>query len=116
MAEANIECDGFYGPKTRTALIIGLQTELNKQFNKKLVVDGKWGPKTKNATVTIKKDASCNITWILQAALYMEGFNPGTLDGVFGGKTEAALFKFQKASKISADKLAGKVTWNELLA
>ncbi|MCD1158931.1 peptidoglycan-binding domain-containing protein [Peribacillus frigoritolerans] len=89
---------------------------MNKQFNKKLVVDGKWGPKTKNATVTIKKGASCNITWILQAALYMEGFNPGTLDGVFGEKTEAALFKFQKASKIYADKLAGKVTWNELLA
>ena len=106
----------FYGPKTRTALIIGLQTELNKQFNKKLVVDGKWGPKTKNATVTIKKGASCNITWILQAALYMEGFNPGTLDGEFGEKTEAALFKYQKASKISADKLAGKVTWNELFA
>ncbi|MDO7487647.1 M15 family metallopeptidase [Peribacillus frigoritolerans] len=68
--ETNIEDDGFYGPNTRTALIIGLQTELNKQFNKKLVVDGKWGPKTKNATVIIKKGASCNITWILQAALY----------------------------------------------
>ncbi|WP_253513318.1 peptidoglycan-binding protein [Peribacillus frigoritolerans] len=114
--EANIECDGFYGPKTRTALIIGLQTELNKQFNRKLAVDGKWGTKTKNATVTIKKGASCNITWILQAALYMKGFNPGTLDGEFGEKTEAALSKYQKASRISADKLAGKVTWNELFA
>ncbi|MFJ7928937.1 peptidoglycan-binding protein [Peribacillus sp. NPDC096448] len=114
--ETNIEDDGFYGPDTRTALIIGLQTELNKQFNKKLVVDGKWGPKTKNATVIIKKGASCNITWILQAALYLKGFNPGLLDGVFGEKTEAALFKYQKANKIPADKLAGKVTWNELFA
>lgn len=114
--KTNIEGDGFYGPKTRSALIKGLQTELNKQFNKKLIVDGKWGPKTKNATVIIKKGASCNITWILQAALYMEGFNPGPLDGVFGEKTGAALFKYQKASKISADKLAGKVTWNELFA
>ncbi|MDO7487648.1 peptidoglycan-binding domain-containing protein [Peribacillus frigoritolerans] len=46
----------------------------------------------------------------------MKGFDPGLLDGVFGEKTEAALFKYQKASKIPADKLAGKVTWNELFA
>ncbi|CAH0284243.1 Peptidoglycan L-alanyl-D-glutamate endopeptidase CwlK [Peribacillus simplex] len=111
-----IEGDGFYGPKTRSALIKGLQTELNKQFNKRLVVDGKWGPRTKTAIVTIKKGAAGNITWILQAALYMEGFNPGHLDGEFGEKTEAALFKYQKASRISADKLAGQETWNELFA
>ncbi|WHY55701.1 peptidoglycan-binding protein [Peribacillus simplex] len=114
--KTNIEADGFYGPKTRSALIKGLQTELNKQYNKKLIVDGKWGPKTKTATVTLKKGAAGNITWILQAALYMEGFNPGPLDGDFGGQTEAALFQYQKASKISADKLAGQETWNELLA
>ncbi|WP_376708015.1 M15 family metallopeptidase [Peribacillus frigoritolerans] len=114
--KTSIAVDGVYGPKTRSALLKGLQTELNKQFNKKLVVDGKWGPKTKNATVTIKKGASCNITWILQAALYMEGFDPGPLDAIFGENTEAALYKYQKASKISADKLAGKVTWNELFA
>lgn len=114
--KTNIEGDGFYGPKTRSALIKGLQTELNKQYNKKLVVDGKWGPKTKTAAVTIKKGASCNITWILQAALYMKGYNPGPLDGEFGKNTETALFKYQKACKVSADKLAGQETWNELLA
>ncbi|MFJ7512098.1 peptidoglycan-binding protein [Peribacillus simplex] len=113
--KTNIEGDGFYGPKTRWALIKGLQTELNKQFNKKLVADGIWGPKTKNATVTIKKGAAGNITWILQAALYMEGFNPGPIDGEFGEITEAALFQYQKASKISADKIADQETWNELL-
>ncbi|MCY8937324.1 M15 family metallopeptidase [Peribacillus frigoritolerans] len=114
--KTNIEGDGFYGPKTRSALIRGLQTELNKQYNKKLIVDGKWGPKTKKATVTLKKGAAGNITWILQAALYLKGFNPGPLDGEFEGKTEAALFQYQKESKISADKLAGQETWNELLA
>ncbi|ASS95631.1 M15 family metallopeptidase [Peribacillus simplex] len=111
-----IEGDGFYGPKTRSALIKGLQTELNKQFNKRLVVDGKWGPRTKTAIVTKKKGAAGNIIWILQAALYMEGFNPGYLDGEFGEKTEAVLFKYQKASRISADKFAGQETWNELFA
>ncbi|WP_286185118.1 M15 family metallopeptidase [Bacillus sp. SD075] len=123
--KTSIEGDGVYGPKTRSALIKGLQTELNKQFNKKLVVDGKWGPKTETAIVTIKKGAAGNITWILQAALYMEGFNPGPLDGEFGGETEEALFKYQKASRISGNKQegrisgnkqAGKETWNELFA
>ncbi|MGE7904855.1 peptidoglycan-binding protein [Peribacillus sp. NPDC094092] len=114
--KTNIEGDGDYGPETRSALIKGLQTELNQQYNKKLVVDGKWGPKTKSATVALKKGAAGNITWILQAALYMKGFNPGALDGDFGGNTESALFQYQKASKISADNIAGQETWNDLLA
>ncbi|WP_375090044.1 peptidoglycan-binding protein [Peribacillus sp. RS7] len=114
--KAAISVDGFYGPETRSALIKAIQTELNKQFNKKLAVDGKWGPKTKTAIVTVKKGAAGNITWILQAALYMEGFTPGPLDAEFGDNTEMALYKYQKASKISADKQAGKETWNELFA
>ncbi|MDM5452212.1 peptidoglycan-binding protein [Peribacillus simplex] len=112
--KTSIAVDGVYGPKTRSALIKGLQAELNKQFNKKLVVDGKWGPKTKTAVVTIKKGASCNITWILQAALYMEGFDPGPLDAIFGENTEMALYKYQKAKNMTADKQAGKETWNGL--
>nr|WP_245402777.1 M15 family metallopeptidase [Peribacillus muralis] len=114
--KTNLVVDGMYGPKTRSALIKGLQTELNKQFDTKLAVDGKWGPKTKTAIVTIKKGASCKITWILQAALYMEGFNPGPLDSRFGNKTETALLNYQKASKITANKQASKETWNQLFA
>ncbi|MGE6376027.1 peptidoglycan-binding protein [Peribacillus muralis] len=114
--KTNLAVDGFFGPKTRTALLKGIQTELNKQCNKKLAVDGKWGPKTKAAIVPLKKGDGCNITWLLQAALYMKGFDPGPLDARFGSKTEAALYKFQKASNISADKQAGQKTWNELLA
>ncbi|MGE7185753.1 peptidoglycan-binding domain-containing protein [Peribacillus sp. NPDC006672] len=54
--------DGYNGPKTKSALIKALQTELNKQFNKKLVVDGKWGAKTKAAIVTFQKGAKGNLT------------------------------------------------------
>ncbi|MFD9626963.1 peptidoglycan-binding protein [Peribacillus muralis] len=108
--------DGIPGPKTKSALIIALQTELNKQFNKKLVVDGKWGAKTKAAVVTVQKGAKGNLTWILQAALYTEGYKPGLLDSIFGKDTETALEKYQKAKKITADKKAGKATFTELLA
>jgi peptidoglycan hydrolase-like protein with peptidoglycan-binding domain len=108
--------DGFKDPKTKTALIKGLQTELNKEFSKKLIVDGKWGAKTKAAIVTVQKGAKGNLTWILQAALYIEEYNPGSLDSIFGKGTEAALYKFQKARGISADKKAGKATFTELFA
>ncbi|MGG4152304.1 peptidoglycan-binding protein [Peribacillus muralis] len=114
--KTNLAVDGFFGPKTRTALLKGIQTELNRQYNHRLAVDGKWGPKTKAAMIILKIGAAGPITWILQAALYMKGFDPGPLDARFGSKTEAALSKFQKASNLSADKLAGQETWNQLLA
>ncbi|MDO7486049.1 hypothetical protein Q5O89_09675 [Peribacillus frigoritolerans] len=87
--KAGLIVEGFNGPKTQSALIKALQTELNKQFNKKLVVDGKLGAKTKAATVTVQKGAKGNLTWILQAALYKEGYNPGSLDSIFGKCTES---------------------------
>ncbi|WP_260320116.1 MULTISPECIES: peptidoglycan-binding protein [Peribacillus] len=114
--KTNLAVDGFFGPKTRSALLKGVQTELNKQYNHRLAVDGKWGPKTKAAMVTLSIGATGPITWILQAALYMKGFDPGPLDARFGSKTEAALSKFQKASSISGDSQANKETWNKLLA
>ncbi|MES1038937.1 peptidoglycan-binding protein [Peribacillus simplex] len=114
--DAGLVADGINGPKTQTALIKALQTELNKQFNKKLVVDGKWGAKTKAAIVTLEKGAKGNLTWILQAALYTEGYNPGSLDSDFGKGTETALSKFQKARDISVDKKAGKASFAELFA
>ncbi|WP_422121661.1 peptidoglycan-binding domain-containing protein [Peribacillus frigoritolerans] len=112
--KAGLNVDGFNGPKTKFALIKALKTELNKQFNKKLVVDGKWGVKTKAAIVTVEKGAKGNLTWILQAALYLEGFNPGSFDSIFGKGTESALYKFQKDKKMTADKKAGKDTFTKL--
>ncbi|WP_349730479.1 peptidoglycan-binding domain-containing protein [Peribacillus frigoritolerans] len=53
---------------------------------------------------------------MLQAALYLEGYTLGSLDSVFGKGTESALYKFQKARSLSADKIAGKVTFAEMFA
>jgi peptidoglycan hydrolase-like protein with peptidoglycan-binding domain len=46
----------------------------------------------------------------------MEGFNPGSLDSILGKDTELAVYKFQKAKKITADKKVGKATFRKLLA
>jgi len=67
-------------------------------------VDGKLGAKTKAAIVTVQKFAKGNLTWILQAALYLEGYNPGSIDSIFGKGTESALSTFQEGKKITADK------------
>ncbi|MED3987727.1 peptidoglycan-binding domain-containing protein [Peribacillus simplex] len=37
-----------------------------------------------------------NITYILQAALYLEGQNPHGIDGIFGSGTEIAVKAFQR--------------------
>jgi peptidoglycan hydrolase-like protein with peptidoglycan-binding domain len=68
----------------------------------------------KAAIFTVEKGAKGNLTWILQAALYNEGYNPGSIDSNFGKGTESGLYKFQKAKGISIDKKAGKGTFTEL--
>lgn len=109
----NIAVDNIYGRETKKALIIGLQKELNKQYNKKLNVDGIFGNLTKNACVTVKKGASGNITYILQAILYCKGYNIA-VDGIFGTNTENAVINFQKAKGLTVDGIVGKNTWNKL--
>ena len=107
--------DGIYGPNTKKALVAGLRTELNAQFGRGLTVDGIWGPKTKAACVTVRKNAEGNITYILQSALYCNGFNPGNIDGIFGDNTLSAVRSFQSAKGISVDGAAGKNTFEKLL-
>ncbi|TKC15669.1 N-acetylmuramoyl-L-alanine amidase [Robertmurraya kyonggiensis] len=108
--------DGKCGPKTRTAVIKALQTELNKQFNARLVVDGKWGPKTKAAVQSIRKGAKGNLVYILQGLLHCAGYNPGKIDGEYGDNTAKAVLDLQKDRKITQDAIAGKNTFEKLLA
>src|SRR5690606_36542004 len=113
--KAGLAVDGLYGPKTKKALVKAYQTELNKQFNRGLVVDGIFGPKTKAASVNVRKGARGNLTWILQAALYVSGHDPKGIDGIFGANTEKAVKSFQRAKGLSVDGIAGKNTWSKLL-
>ncbi|MBP2077641.1 peptidoglycan-binding protein [Oceanobacillus polygoni] len=109
-----LNVDGIYGPQTKRALIKGYQTELNKQFNAGLTIDGIWGPRTQAATVTIRRNARGNLTWILQATLYALGYNPNGLDGIFGAGTEKAVRDFQRDKKIKVDGEAGRNTFAKM--
>lgn len=109
-----IDVDGYYGPNTKKALIKGFQTELNKQYGAKIKVDGIWGPQTKAASPNVREGAEGNITYILQAVLYLEGHDPHGMDGIFGSGTEIAVKSFQRANGLSADGIAGENTYAKL--
>lgn len=50
----------------------------------------------------------------LQMRLKERGFDPGNIDGVFGGGTEAAVLAFQRSEGLVADGAAGARTWAQL--
>lgn len=51
----------------------------------------------------------------LQLLLNGKGFDCGKADGVWGAKTDAAVLLFQRAAKLTADKICGKDTWTALM-
>lgn len=50
----------------------------------------------------------------LQTRLKAQGFNPGTIDGIFGSNTKAAVIAFQKSKGLVQDGIVGVKTWTAL--
>ena len=50
----------------------------------------------------------------LQDKLNALGYNSGSVDGIFGAKTYAAVTAFQKANNLGVDGIVGKLTWAKL--
>lgn len=63
---------------------------------------------------TLRKGAQGEDVRQLQTALVGWGYDPGTVDGIFGKKTEAAVKAFQKAQGLTADGICGPKTWAAL--
>lgn len=47
----------------------------------------------------------------LQTALTRAGYSPGTIDGIFGSNTEAAVKNFQRVMGLTVDGIVGSKTW-----
>ncbi|MED1603063.1 N-acetylmuramoyl-L-alanine amidase [Alkalihalophilus marmarensis] len=107
--------DNTPGPLTKRGIVRGVQSELNSQTNARLTVDGIVGPKTRAAFINVRSGSRGNLTWLLQAALLFNGFDPGVVDGVNGTNTQSALKRFQRAHGLTPDGIAGAQTWSVLL-
>jgi lysozyme len=66
--------------------------------------------------VPLRTGARGQVVVLLQKALKAKGFDVGTLDGSFGGKTKTAVLAFQKSAKLGADGIVGTRTWAALQA
>ncbi|MFL0266521.1 peptidoglycan-binding protein [Candidatus Clostridium radicumherbarum] len=51
---------------------------------------------------------------LLQTMLSAAGFNPGTIDGMFGNNTEKAVRAYQASKGLSVDGIVGNQTWGAL--
>lgn len=82
-------------------------------------VDGVVGPETITKTITIgtAKNSDHAAVEDIQKRLKALGYDPGTIDGIFGSKTRAAVVAFQKANGCVPDGIitAKNKTWRKLL-
>lgn len=116
--------DGIPGPETNKAIYKGLQKELNTQYKAGLSVDGIPGKKTKAKLPIVRQGAKGNITWLIQAILYIKGYDingkktdkdGSGVDGGFGSNTAVGAKDFQGDKGLKRDAIIGTNTWAELL-
>lgn len=65
---------------------------------------------------TLRKGSKGTQVKVLQWLLSLNGYNVGTVDGIFGSKTLAAAKAYQQAKGLTVDGVVGKNTWKALLA
>lgn len=111
---AGLTVDGIWGPLSKRALIRALQIELNMLYGAGLTVDGIFGPRTKAAVRNLSQGSRGNLVWILQAGLYVKGFETA-LDSVFGANTATQVRAFQSDNGLTADGIAGPNTFEALM-
>ena len=62
----------------------------------------------------VRQESRNTYVMVLQDALNYLGYNAGSIDGMFGSNTKAAVIRFQKANKLSADGIVGCNTWRSI--
>ena len=106
-------CDGVYGRNTCNALLYAFQKEVGIDEP-----NGVFGPGTAqgandhNVALNSKQTA---LVYLLQYMLYVNGFNPGSFNGIFDTGVENAVINFQSLMALEADRWVGLSTWAALL-
>lgn len=106
-------CDGVYGRNTNKALIYALQAEEGMPTS---TANGNFGPSTTSLCPTLSPgDSRRNYVLILQYALYCNGYDPGTFDGVYDSEVSAAVSAFQSFMCLPVTGVANMPTIKALL-
>lgn len=109
----NLSVDGIFGVNTEKAV---------RDFQQKngLSVDGLVGQNTWKTLLNLpaypllKRGYSDSYVKFLQQLLESYLIPVGTIDGIFGSRTENAVKQFQQENNLSVDGIVGKNTWNAL--
>ena len=64
----------------------------------------------------IKQGSKGTYVATLQDALDFLGYNPGSIDGIFGTTTKNAVIRFQRAKGLTQDGIVGCNTWRAITA
>ena len=67
-----------------------------------------------NSTPVLRKGSKGEAVSRLQQGLYQLGYDPGTVDGIFGPNTERAVKEFQTNNGLDVDGIVGPRTWTAL--
>ena len=113
-----IDYEDYY--KKRKELVKELQTNLNKEWNLGLEVDGNFGPKTTTACAKHQLKYGIKTKYMvkwLQKRLIIFGYSvgPSKIDGSFGPDTLKAVKRFQKDYGLKIDGIVGKNTYKKLV-
>ncbi|MDR0840151.1 MAG: peptidoglycan-binding protein [Christensenellaceae bacterium] len=109
--------DGLFGTQTQSAVRAFQRAQGLPETG---VVDANtWlglGPFIDARTVMLRRGDQGMQVRMAQTALARAGFSPGTIDGIFGPNTQAAVRAFQKAKGLTVDGIIGPRTWAALTA
>lgn len=104
--------DGIYQRNTNKALVYGLQTEIGIAPANQT---GSIGPATTAGLPTLTVGSKGNFVKLFQYALYVNNYDSGVFDGIYGNGVKAAVTEFQRFVGLEADGIAGKQTWLSVL-
>lgn len=115
LSEPRLQIDGIFGRITELTV-----KEIQERFF--LVADGIVGQRTWTALITrknenlpvLKRGSQGELVRRVQTRLAIHDYNIGSVDGIFGPKTEAAVKEFQGNHFLKADGVIESKTWVQL--